>query len=809
VKPRQLIFACIFLLLSATLALAQNPVPFVNQPLVPASAVPGGPGFTLTVNGTGFVSGSTVNWNGTALTTTLVSNSQLTATVPAANVAAAGTASVTVTNPGPGAGTSAVVYFPVATSESSVSLFSVPVATGSYGFYAPLVGDFNGDGIPDLIGGPQVINGPVTLAIVFGNGDGTFQPPLAITPTTEGSSLLVGDFNNDGKLDFLVASSTLIQIFLGNGDGTFTAVNTDLSGFTSLLQNVIVGDFNGDGKLDVACLFENTGAPNAIEVLLGKGDGTFQPPIQSLTAPPGLGVPQSEPPRPVVVGDFNGDNIPDLVVATDGTDINGFQPGSIQIMLGNGDGSFRQGSLYVDFARPAAAADFNGDGKLDLAVNGAGVQFQVLIGNGDGTFQAPVEGFYTRFGPQAMYVADFNGDGKVDVSVLTGIVGEGVIGAQVVNFYGNGDGTFQESPATGQLLNNFFGSFAVADFNGDGRLDLATSQFDATTGFILFLQGTVPVPHLSTTLVNFGQQTVGTASPPQTVVLTDTGNAPLLISSITVTGANAADYGQTNTCGASLASGASCQINVTLTPGGPSARVASINILDNAPGGGSQSVQLSGTGIINFTLGAGTGSPTSITVSPGGTATFNLAVAASTGWSGTATVALWGTRGFHLLGAQQGDGHRFFLDHGHRHRYDRPGVGDSDTAEIVKSRRYVGSMVRDFRFVRIGSVKRCRQLLPQTKGTASLRNCISLHAFLRSHHACVWRRCQQQRGHRRNASRHLQSNSEGCCYLGLNHNDSVNDPYIDGGVESHSFHALHWKHAFEHIQDLPPAISVS
>ena len=94
-------------LLASTLLLAQsNPVPFVNQPLVPSAIAPGGAMFTLTVHGTGFVSGSTVNWNGTALATTFVSSSQLTAQVPAANIATASTASVTVSNPAPGGGTS-------------------------------------------------------------------------------------------------------------------------------------------------------------------------------------------------------------------------------------------------------------------------------------------------------------------------------------------------------------------------------------------------------------------------------------------------------------------------------------------------------------------------------------------------------------------------------------------------------------------------------------------------------------------------------------------------------------------------------
>src|SRR5437667_9031661 len=121
--------ACVCLLLAFTAipALGQNnPVPFVNQPLVPSAVAPGGPDFTLTVNGTGFVSGATVNWNDTPLATNFVSASQLTATVPAANIATAATASVTATNPTPGGGSSNVVLLPVRLSLPVVAFTNAP-----------------------------------------------------------------------------------------------------------------------------------------------------------------------------------------------------------------------------------------------------------------------------------------------------------------------------------------------------------------------------------------------------------------------------------------------------------------------------------------------------------------------------------------------------------------------------------------------------------------------------------------------------------------------------------------------------------
>src|SRR5205823_6165543 len=148
-----------------------NPVPLMNQPHVPDAIPPGGPRFTLTVNGTGFVSGSVVNSNGSARATTFVSSSQLTATVLASDIATASTASVTVINPSPGGGTSNVVFFPIMLPTSSVSLIRADYATG-FESGAVGVGDFNGDGKLDLAVTNFGIN---TVSILLGNGDGTFR----------------------------------------------------------------------------------------------------------------------------------------------------------------------------------------------------------------------------------------------------------------------------------------------------------------------------------------------------------------------------------------------------------------------------------------------------------------------------------------------------------------------------------------------------------------------------------------------------------------------------------------------------------
>jgi hypothetical protein len=266
---------CMVPILSAALALAQNSVPFVNQPLVPASAVPGGPGFTLTMNGTGFVSGATVNWNGTALATTFVRSSQSTATVPPANIATASSAAVTVTNPTPGGGSSSVEYFHVATPvlDGLVSFSEIGYAATNLLGGSAVVGDFNGDGKPDAIVAEVAL-----LCVLLGNGDGSFRElPCSSFSGSAWSAFVVADFNGDGKLDLAACDygNNTVDVFLGNGDGTFQNPKTFPTPSPLMLA---YGDFNGDGKLDLAVgnFIQSTPA-GGLSILIGNGDGTFRP----------------------------------------------------------------------------------------------------------------------------------------------------------------------------------------------------------------------------------------------------------------------------------------------------------------------------------------------------------------------------------------------------------------------------------------------------------------------------------------------------------------------------------------------------
>jgi hypothetical protein len=589
---------CMVPILSAALALAQNPVPFVNQPLVPASAVPGGPSFTLTVNGTGFVSGATVNWDGAALTTTLVSGSQLTAAVPAANILNPGTASVRVANPAPGGGVSQIEYFQVVTPATSITFTNLGQDMDT--LVPPVVtGDFNGDGKLDLAG-IDMFHG--LLCVVPGNGDGTFGTSLCSSSTSIQFTfdLTAADFNGDGKLDLAATDPTnnQVEIFLGNGDGTFKTPMIFATGGVPV--SVVAGDFNRDGKLDLAIGNNGNGVNEfgSLSILLGNGDGTFQNPVDYRAGTPAT---------KLVVGDFNTDGKLDIVVANES---------SINVEIGNGDGTFQPGTS-IPFVGIGAltAGDLNGDGKLDLVVgNGLIPQsFSAYLGNGDGTFQRPTA--YSVNEAQSIAIADINADGILDV-VDVGVdhVGDNFL----FIFLGNGDGTLQP-PTFFQVLPDSL-SLTTADFNNDGRVDLEVSGFSL---FAVFLQGVFPAAAVFPSDVPFKPQPVSTTSGLQVVALKNAGTATMVLSKNQITGPNAAEFAILSTgCGSTLAPGASCPINVTFTPATIGTRTATLNIADNAPGT-PQTVALSGSGQ-DFALSA---TPMSVTVKAGQQADYTLAIA--------------------------------------------------------------------------------------------------------------------------------------------------------------------------------------
>jgi hypothetical protein len=596
-----------------------NPVPFIDLPTVPSVAVPGGAGFTLTVNGAGFVNGSVVNWNGSPRATTFVSAAQLTAAILASDITAAGTVPITISNPAPGGGTSNAVYFEVTVPVNSVILAGFQITSlGEVGSsLPPVVVDLNHDGKLDLVLSQGVNTEDATVTVALGNGDGTFQPTRVVGGPTAGFAL--GDFNGDGNLDIALAlentSPDAISVFLGNGDGTFQPPITTGQGNTAYFGGLLVGDFNQDGHLDIV-------ANGGTAVLLGNGDGTFQPPVSN-----------SSQCASSLVGDVNGDGKLDLVGLTSNN-----ISGQILVQLGNGDGTFQPcvTSPGAAFLINASLADVNGDGKLDLIdwtfeddpsffIVGAGV----ILGNGDGTFGpggGGVQGF-PAFPP-----GDFNGDGKLDFVVAAGARFPPADDLSVA--LGNGDGTFDNPVAIQTFTGLPLGGLVQGDFNGDGKMDLLAGDQNGT---LMFLQGSFGAGTPSPASLNFGQA-IGTRSPEQVVTFTNTGTLLLTLSALNITGTNASEFQQTSNCPTSLAIGAKCQITVTFAPAAVGPRSATLNVPNS--GIGNKAVALSGVGT-DFSISEPT--PNSLTVAAGQTALYTFEVDPIDGFEGGVNLTCSGT----------------------------------------------------------------------------------------------------------------------------------------------------------------------
>jgi hypothetical protein len=375
----------------------------------------------------------------------------------------------------------------VAPLVSGPPFFSQPVIYASGGTnvtYSVAVGDVNGDGKLDLVvaNGDQQDNSDGSVGVLLGNGDGTFRSVVTYDSGAAFSIyVVIADVNGDGKADIVVAntgtdnSDGSVGILLGNGDGTFQPTAIYDSGGQGA-SSVVVADFNLDGRPDLlvanGCLGISNCASGSVGVLLGKGDGTFQPVVVYDDG--------GFTPAAAVAADVNGDGKPDMVVANLYP-----EPNSVGVRLGNGDGTFQSEVFYGTGnttgygATSIVAADVNLDGKLDLlAVNYLEGGVGVLLGNGDGTFQ-PVTTYPSGgsdLGGPGLAVADVNGDGKPDLLVAN-YAGYCVpdCGGAIDLLLGNGDGTFQSAVSYGS---GGYGaqSVAVTDLNGNGKPDAAVAH---------------------------------------------------------------------------------------------------------------------------------------------------------------------------------------------------------------------------------------------------------------------------------------------------------------------------------------------
>lgn len=320
--------------------------------------------------------------------------------------------------------------------------------------------DINGDGKLDLV---TANSNSSSISVLIGNGSGGFSLSIPFYVTGNPYCVVSADFNGDGKIDLATAdySANCVSILLGNGSGNFSTAS-----YFSVSPNpysLTVSDFNGDGKMDIATANSTS---NNVSVLIGNGSGGFATKVNYNAG---------SSPRSVISRDFNADGKIDLMVAN-------YYSTNVSLLLGTGSGSFSAPTNFSigSYPNTILSADFNGDGKMDVAAIGGIIS--VLISNGSGGFTNT--DYNTGIGAsQGITFGDYNGDGKIDL-----------VAASQANLLGlviliNGGVTGFLSPkylSFGMGNKNYS---IIDDFNGDGKMDIATNQ-SSGAGSILLNDGT-------------------------------------------------------------------------------------------------------------------------------------------------------------------------------------------------------------------------------------------------------------------------------------------------------------------------------
>ena len=325
---------------------------------------------------------------------------------------------------------------------------------GPWGF---AIGDLDTDGNQDLV----ITTGSAkVLQVMLGNGDGTFQTPtfydtLWVSPA---QNLLV-DLDQDGALDVVFGDAGSLDglaAMLGNGDGTFQTVQPFVG--QGRISQLAAADLDSDGYPDLVT--GNTAANGGVYLFRGNGDGTFQTAIH---------VPAGAFSSSVVIDDLDGDTLPDLVL----TEPDGYN--QTFVLLGRGNGTFQSAAGFPGGGWSSLLVDLNADGALDLAA-GDDPGVMIVLGNGDGTFR------HTPFHPSggigdAIASGDFDGSGSDDLVVGTRSGGVAILTSR-------GDGTFQ-APMTIQLASALVWDVDVVDLDGDGALDVLAGCDPAQVAVLL------------------------------------------------------------------------------------------------------------------------------------------------------------------------------------------------------------------------------------------------------------------------------------------------------------------------------------